>query len=634
MTQTQPESQNYIPEIHLQDYIQIILRRRWVILTFFIVLLTTVIIGTLKQTPIYEATATLMIERKSPRVISVQEVSQMGTSDYYDYKDYYETQYKLIKSRSLLTRVAELTGLSSEKDNHGVEKLLEIVNVIPIKSSQLVKISAEHSSADMAARISNTVAEEYIKQNLERNIGAANEAAQWLSERIDEQRQKLRDSEVTLQKYREKNNINILPEMTGDDAVENIMAEYAKAQALFANYSQRYTDEHPEMVELNAQINSLKNKIQGLEDVNLGDATMEYRVLEREVQGNKRMYEILLTRAKEIDLSGDLKVNNLSIIDRAVVPDKPAKPNIMLNIMLALIVGSVGGIGLGFFIDYLDTTVKTPEDIKEALKAYFLGAIPEMEEKDGLKRDKLVFYEPHSIIAEIYRVVRTEICQLIADREDVKAILITSAEPQAGKTITASNLALTLAQRQSRVVLVDCDLRKPQMDKIYKLDKEPGVAEYLLGTIGLDSIIKDTEVENLKCVTSGKLPRNPAEIISIERMETLISELKSRFDFVIIDSPPVISVTDAVILANMADAFICIVRSGKALVKIALRVKEMLSRVKARDLGMILNRIKAHHGNYYNYYYSKYHYYDQDTNNKGNIRGKDTKPRRIIQETA
>ncbi len=622
-------------EVHLQDYIQVILRRRWIIITFFTVLVTTVIIGTLKQTPIYESTLTLLIERKSPRVISVQEVSPMGTSDYYAYKDYYETQYKLIKSKSLLAKVAQSVGLKSDNPHKGtdsVEKLLKAIKVQPVKNSRLVKISAESTAPEMAARIANTLADEYIKNNLERNINTSNAAAQWLSTKIEEQRQKLRDAEWTLQKHREEHNISILPEMTGKAAIEDIKAEYAKSQALFASYSQRYTNAHPKIIELKAQINSLKSKIQGLEDTKLGDKTMQYRTLERELQSNKRMYETLLSRAKEIDISSTLDVNNISIIDRAEVPERPIRPRVKLNIILAFLVGTVGGTGLAFFVDYLDTTIKTPEDIKEILGTNFLGTIPDIEEKNSLKRDKLVLLEPHSVIAESYRAIRTEICQLIAEQDGTKSIIVTSAEPQAGKTITVSNLALTLSQRQNRVVVLDCDLRKPQLDRIYNLNREPGVSEYLQGAADLDSIIKDTEVENLKIITSGKIPRNPAEIISCERMKELLADLKNKFDFVIIDSSPVISVTDAVILADMVDSLICVARSGKALVTVGLRVKELLSHVKARNLGTILNGIKAHHGNYYYYYHKYYHYYGQDAKRRRNIQTKDIKPQIIDQD--
>jgi len=603
---------------HLQDYLQVIFRRRGIIVTFFIVLVVTVLIGSLKQTPIYEATATLMIERRSPRVISVQEVTPMGPSDYHAYKDYYETQYKLIKSRTLLGKVADSLGLKADNPHKGaaVQKLLKVVKVNPVKNSQLVKISAEDPEPQMAARLANTVAEEYITQNLERNISATNEAARWLAKRIEEQRQKLRDSELALQKYREEHNISILPQITADDAIEDIKAEYARLQAQLANYTQRYTDEHPRVIELKAQIDSLRNKIQGLEDVDMGKESMEYRVLEREVQSNKRMYEILLTRLKETDLSSNLNVNNISIIDRAEVPEKPVKPRVMLNMILAVMVGVVGGIGLGFFVDYLDTTIKSPEDIKEILESHFLGAIPDIEQEDELKRDKIMQIESNSPIAEAYRSLRTSVLSCVSQDLNIKAIVVTSAEPQAGKTMTVTNLAIALAQKGSRVVLIDSDLRRPQLHKIFGLDRQQGLSEYLLQGLNIDSIIKDTEIVNLKVITSGKMPSNPAEILSSQRLDELIRDLKSKFDFILFDSPPVASVADALILADKVDASIQVVRSGKALVPLVLRAKEQLAQTKARIIGIILNDLKIHHSNYY--YYRYYRYYGEDGSRRRN----------------
>jgi capsular exopolysaccharide synthesis family protein len=557
-----------------------------------------------------------MIGRRSPNVVSFKKVTPMGTGDYYNYniqQDYYQTQYKLIKSQSVMKKVADSLGLkvnNSHKEADPVKKLLKIVEVYPVRNSQLVKITAQDPDPQMAARIANTVTDEYITQNLERNINATNEAARWLSTKIEEQRKKLRDSEAALQKYRKEHNISILPLLSGEDAIEDVKAEYAKLQALYANYSQRYTDEHPRMIELRAQIDSLRNKIQGLEDVDIGKETMEYRVLEREVQTNKQMYQIILTRLKEIDLSSTLNVNNISIIDRAEIPKKPIKPRVMLNVVLAVIVGLVGGTGLGFFVDYLDRTIKSPEDIKEILESNFLGAIPEMEEKDEIKKHRIMQIEPKSYIAEAYRSLRTTILSCIFQGQEEKALLIVSAEPQAGKTMTVTNLAIAFAQKGSRVLLVDSDLRKPQLHKIFGLQRYRGFSEYLSQDLNLNSIIKDTEIENLKVITSGKTPHNPAEIISSHKLDELIRNLKTEFDFILFDSPPIVSVTDAIVLAEKMDVSIQVVRSGKASVPLAVRAKEQLAQTKAKIIGAILNDLKPHHSNYY--YYRYYRYYAEE----------------------
>jgi len=601
-------------EAHLYDYIQVILRRRWVIITFFITLVVTVFIGSLKQRPLYQATTTLMIEQESPNVVSFKEVTTMGASDYQTYRDYYETQYKLIKSRSLLGKVMDTLGLKgafSYKKSDPIERFSKIIKVNPVRNSQLIEVSVEYHNPQIAAKIANEIADEYIRQNLERSISAAQAATKWLSEKIAEQRQKVMDSELVLQEYREKHNINILPQVSGEDAIENIKVEYAKLSALLDNYSQRYTDEHPKMVELRAQINSLKNKIQGLEDVDMGNKTMEYMVLEREVQTNRQMYEVLLTRLKETNLSSTLTSNNISIVDGAEVPKKPVKPNLKLNMILAVIVGLVMGTGIGFFVDYLDTTIKSPEDIKEILKSHLLGVIPCMKEEDELRKDKIMHFEPSSPISEAYRGIRTDILKCLSGEKALKTIQITSAEPQAGKTITVSNLGIALSHQGSKVLLVDCDLRRPQLHKIFNLDRDTGLCEYLLDGEKAEPVIKDTEIDNLKVITSGKIPHNPSEIISSERIGEFIQDLKNKFDFIIFDSPPILNLADSVILADKVDAYIQVVRSGKAFIPLAVRMKEQLEKAKAKNLGVILNDLDMYNGDYY--YYKYYHsYYSEE----------------------
>ncbi len=516
--------------IHLQDYMQVILRRRWIIITFFVVLVVTVLIGSLKQTPIYQATATLMIERKSPNVVSVQEVTPMGTSDYYAYKDYYETQYKLLKSRSLMAEVAGSLGWnkggSDRENSKQVDRLLKAVNVVPIKNSQLVELSVENKDPKMAAHIANTIADGYISQNLEKNVRAANSAVTWLSKRIEEQKEKLRLSEAALQQYREKNNISVLPQLTSEQAIEEVKSEYSRLQAELANYQERYTDEHPKMIELRAQVKSLKDKMYGTENSNAGDKAAEYRVLEREVTNNKRIYEILDSRIKEIDLSANLDVNNVSIVDRAEVPEKPVKPNIPLNMVLAVMVGIFMGTGLGFFVDYLDVTIKSPNDVKESLKSYFLGGIPEIFAENMVDKDKIVHDKPSSPIAEAYRHIRTEILFLALKFKSVKAILVTSAEPQEGKTTTSVNLAIIFAQQEHKVLIVDSDLRKPQMHKVFGLEKGSGLSDYLIGEAGLDPIINGTEIKNLYVITAGSKTHNSAELLSLGKMKEFISSVK------------------------------------------------------------------------------------------------------------
>jgi succinoglycan biosynthesis transport protein ExoP len=595
----------YQNKLHLRDYLTVILRRRWIVTVFSAALIITVLIFSIRQKPVYESTTTILINRSSPNVLSIQQVAPMGSGDYYNARDYYETQYKLIKSNTVLKNVAAGLGFGEESP-YSMERLDKLIEVRPIKNSQLVEISVEDPNPAIAADIANAVVDEYIKNNLERNIEATNYAGKWLSERIEEQRNKLRDSEIALQKYREKHDIRILPLMSSEGAIEEIKVEYARLQSVLSNYLQRYTEKHPKVIEIRAQIRSLQDKIQGLEDVDTSKITLEYSVLEREVQSNKRIYEVLLARLKEIDLSSTLNLNNVSVIDRAEVPEKPVRPNLGLNMIMAVIAGVFGGILLAFFVEYMDTTLKTPEDIVEILESRFLEAIPDIAGYDDSAKYRILDAEPNSPVSEAYRSLRTGIMNSISGKS-FKTILVTSAEPEAGKTITVANLSVAFAQEGRKVLLIDCDLRKPQQHRIFNLNRLQGLSEYLAGGIETDRIIQNTGVKNLWIITSGKVPSNPGEIIGSERMDKLIALFRKKFDYIIMDSPPVSSVTDPMVLANKADALIFVIRSGKSRVSAVTRAKERLSMSKAGILGVVLNGLKVSHSNYYYYRYGRYY---------------------------
>jgi len=281
-------------------------------------------------------------------------------------------------------------------------------------------------------------------------------------------------------------------------------------------------------------------------------------------------------------------------------------------------VGLVMGIGLGFFIDYLDMTVKSPQDIREVMESRFLGGVPEIEEDVEIEKDRIMHLKPTSPVAESYRQIRTEILSLLTKDANQKVIVITSAEPQAGKTMTSANIAIALSQNGHKVLFIDADLRKPQLHKIFNLEKQDGLSDYLTGntdpsSVLMSQILQDSGIENLKVVTSGKKVNNPAELIGSRKMADFIAQAKSMFDFVIFDSSPVISVTDSVILSDMSDAAIQVVRSGRILAPAAIKVKEKLMNTKAKFLGVVLNALKAEHSDYGYYHYYKYsHYYGDD----------------------
>ncbi len=579
-------------ELHLTDYIKVISRKRWVVIATFVVIVTLATIWTLKQTPIYRAGAILMIDPATPKIVSFQEIVPMGPGSLYGYSDYYSTQLKLMKSRSLLKKVAEELGV----------KAVPSITVEAIKESRLVSIAAESSDPKLAANAVNALAGMYVRQNLEKNLQISDEAVEWLSQKIKDQRERFQESEYLAQKYREEHNLNVLPQLTGEAANEAIKGEYAQLQAQLANYEQRYTDKHPKIIELKAQIHSLKAKIYGLEEVDMGKEAMEYRVLERDVRTNKRMYELLLTRLKEASVTSTLTSNNISIVDEAQVPKRPIRPNHKKNISIAIIMGLVIGVGLAFFADYMDHTIKTPLDV-DVLKARLLGIVPDIKNSSE-DRDRIAFFKPRSPASEAYRGIRTEIIH--SGCENLRSLLVTSGEPLTGKTITLVNLGIVFAQNGSKVLLVDSDLRKPRAHKIFGLDLEPGMSEYLAEGTEFSSIIKETGIDNLRMITAGKLPPNPAEILSSGELDRFMSEANKQFDLVIFDSPPVASVADASILANKLDAIVQVVRSGKSHLPVVISTDDKMAKSSATVIGVILNGLTARRGYYYYNYYGNY----------------------------
>jgi capsular exopolysaccharide synthesis family protein len=612
-----------MPEIHLGEYLPVILRRRKLILTFFTVVVTLAGIATLIMKPVYEAKSTIQIEKSGPRVTSIQEVAPQGTPEGYsgsrDY--YYETQYKLLLSPTLLKRVIDVLGLYSDSASRRkildpVKELRKFVKIKPVRNSQLVEISVQDTDPKLAAKLAAQLVDEYVKLNFDRNIKTTGAAAEWLTKKIDEQRKKLADAELALQKYREANHIDVLPQVRigGEQAAEDVKTEYAKLQALLDSYIERYTEEHPKMIELRSQISSLKNKIQGMEGVEAGNKTTEYRELEREADTSQRMYDVLLARLREVDVTSTINISNITVIDRAEVPLKPVKPRVLLNMFLAVVLGLFGGLGLAFFIDYMDATIKSPQDVREALESRFLGSVPELDERIlEIEKDKFAHLQPAAPMSEHFRHIRTEVLSLLPEGADLRAFVITSPDPQAGKTMTSSNFAIVMSQCGSKVLFVDADLRKPQLHKVFNLNRHDGLSDYLTGAANLHSIIQDPGIEGLKIVTAGNGVHNPAELIGSKKMGEFIAEAKRMFDFIIFDSPPVISVTDAVILAGMTDASIQVVRSGKILAPAARSAKEKLTNTKKKFLGVILNGMKPENSDlgYYQYYHS-YSYYGED----------------------
>lgn len=293
--------------------------------------------------------------------------------------------------------------------------------------------------------------------------------------------------------------------------------------------------------------------------------------------------------------------NTLSILEPAEPPFGPFSPNIFLNVTLAVVIGVIAATAVAFLIEYLDDTLKSKEDVSRVLGASTLGEIGVMRGKN----DRLITAtEPRSANAEAYRILRSNISFSSVDKP-IETILVTSASPSEGKSITAANLAVTMAQAGYRTVLLDCDLRKPTQHRIFNVSNDAGLTNSLLAHANLNSFFRPTRVENLRLLTTGPLPPNPAELLGSRSMSNLLGVLQSEADVIVIDSPPVLAVTDSAVLARMSDGVLLVIESGKTKRESAQRAKEALDQAGARLLGIVLNRMPIK-GGYYAYN-SKYY---------------------------
>jgi capsular exopolysaccharide synthesis family protein len=339
------------------------------------------------------------------------------------------------------------------------------------------------------------------------------------------------------------------------------------------------------------------------------------------------MYNILIKKLKEVDLSSDLKGANIRIIDPAQVPRSPIGPTRGFNVLFAAFVGLGLGAALAFFLEYIDTSVRTPEDIKRVQIPY-MGFIPRFLANNHM--ELIVRENPKSLISEAYRTLRTGVL-FSGSKPSPQLIQITSAGPQEGKTITTANLATVMAQSGSQVLIVDCDMRKPRVHEIFGIPNGRGLSDLLLDGEDGFSVIRKTRIPNLNLITCGKIPANPSELLSSKRMQRLLTLLGEKYDRIIMDSPPVLAVTDSILLSRMVDGIIMVVGAGATSRDGVVRAVEQLREVNARILGSVLNNLNVekeryYYSRYYYYNYGKYGYYAYGDNGKRKRKKRKVRP--------
>lgn len=427
--------------------------------------------------------------------------------------------------------------------------------------------------------------------------------------------------------------VDTFPAILNNTFIQQLKGQLNELQRLKAQLAEKLGARHPDMVKVDSAIDTTETRInaevqkvvqalrndylaaqtnerslqasldqQRAEAQDLNRASIQYGVLQRDATSNQTMFAGLLERSRETGISGELKTSNIRIVDQAETPRKPASPNNVTNLSLALFGGMFLGIGLAFFFEYLDSRIKQPDEIKTQLGLPFLGMVALFNPKDTTGPPLIGNGMPHDF-SEAFRGIRTNVLFSSADTGS-KSIVITSTGPGEGKSVVSANIAMSLAMAGQRVLLIDADMRRPKIHELFGVSLEPGLSNVMVGDSKASDTVKRTLTPNLWLMAAGKHPPNPAELLASRRFRDFMGSLGEHFDWVILDTPPVMAVTDASVIAHSATGVVFVVgaeMTSKGAAKAAL---EQLDSVKARYVGGILNRVDVS-GN--SYYYSRYY---------------------------
>ena len=711
-------------ERHLSDYLRVIYKRRWVAIPAFLIVFVIGAINSFRQTPIYESRAQILIEKDTPKVGNLTTMFQENDGWYND--DFYQTQYRILQSRSLARKTVELmnlpahpgvqraaeppsmsfsvTGLASgaiggikrmvsgetpaqpappppaepgDKLMPYVGLVLGSLTVSPVRNSRLVELRLSSTDPQLAADMANAHARAYIQQNMEMRFSASKDATDWLGEQLAEQRKKVEESEAALQRYKEAHDAvavedrqNIVVQRLGDlnaavtkvktlriekeaqynqlkslqgtpaldsfpavianEYIQKLKSDIGDLQRQQAQLAEKYGDRHPEMVRIRSAIDSAQAKYeaevsnivhsvraeyeaalaqerslvgaldaQKSEALGLNRKGIEYSVLSRDAESNRQVYEALLQRTKETGISGELRTSNIRVVDAAEVPTAPVLPRRQRDLMMAAISGSILALGLVFLFEYLDNRIKSPQEMRAHLGLPFLGMVPAIDASQGT----LLHTGVPAAFGEAIRAVRTNVLFSSAD-EGARTLVVTSAGPGEGKSMFSSNLSVSLAQAGQRVLHIDADMRRPRVHEIFEITQEPGLSNLLVGDCKPSEAVRKTAVQNLWILPAGMIPPNPAELLGSRRCTDYFTTLREHFDWVVIDSPPVLAVADASVLSNSATGVVFVVGADQTSRQTAKAAIEQLQSVGARLIGAVLNRADVQRNPYY---YSAYY---------------------------
>ncbi len=652
--------QNEIEEVHLTDYLNVILRRRRIFLILFLTIFSGVALYTFLMKPIYGANSTLYVkDDKGSKGGVLGELAMLNSSNPLD------AEIEILKSRTNAEEVVRRLSLDQKLGkkkgqqpnfNATVNGLRQAIKVSEVgKKTNIINVSYTHTDPVLARDIVNTLVQVYLDQSLSSKTEEASRTVTFIEEQLKGTRTELEQSEKNLQSYKsttgvvkldteaeelikklsdiEKERAAVILQRKQTEFALTALQEAARKGEIYAPVGFRddpqisamanrltelavqkgalisgNTENHPQVKALQSQIDELQRKIQstyetarrnlGRQEISIEQQIKQYEdklrtlpAAERDLAGlmrfskvNADIYTFLLQKHEEARIAKASTISNIKVVDPAITPDNPLKPQKKKNLLLGLLLGLMAGVGAVFFIEYLDDTIKEGEEAQRVIGAPILAVIPfidsDEEQQPDLHTSMITHLRPKSAIAEAFRSLRTSL-HFSAINRAKQVLIVTSTFPGEGKSTIAANLAITMSQTGARVLVIDGDMRRPSLHSKFKHSKIPGLSEMLAGDAASASVLHDTGIPNLSLITSGTTPPNPAELLGSEKMAELLTALRAQYDHIIIDAPPVLAVTDAPLLTNRCDLVLVVLETERVPVKAAQRMVEMLANVQA-----------------------------------------------------
>lgn len=618
---------------------------KWLISALAVLGLIGGFVKAVSETPIYQANLTMAVEPSS---------SLYGTQalfDPYAYR-FYETQYELLKSRSVAQRVVERLNLverpeiskllvkpglfeslasefqkffgvsyqiipdvsegvvpTSEAERERTKRWLTYVvqsgvSVSGGEKTNLVSVTYRSINPNFSAEVANALVEAYIEQGLDSQANRSQQTTRWLSQRIEELKSTLDLSQSKLQEFLvAEDMLDSQSEISiTTDELRTLRSEFLEARSNLDELQKRYGALHPRITEARSELQATKTRLDTKErSISLNrQKQIELDQLEREVESNKELYEAFLNKFKEADLSSSgSQVARARIVDRALPPGGPIHPNKERIISLWTVGGVLLGIGLAFLRAQLDSTFKNARVVETKLGLPLLGVV-QLLKKEVESVERHYLDNTRSVFSESINHIRTGIMYSDVDNPP-KVIVITSSVQSEGKTTLASNLALSYAQL-GKTLLIDADLRRPRIKNIVDTGAKFGLVDYVAGAAELkDCVKKDPDEPRLYILKSGTTPPNPLELLSSDRFKTIMDDFKKVFDHIIIDTAPVLPASDAVVLGRLCDSLLLAIQSERTTHHMARDALKRLHSSKVKVAGLILTQANIKKDNPYAY---------------------------------